>query len=103
MKNIVLIAINTMRQIRRHRIFYAISVGAVCMVGAGMVLGSLSLSEKVRVSINFSLVACHIGLVLMTLYFASTLLSVEFEKRTIIMLFSRPVSKLQFITGKFLV
>ncbi len=102
MKNIFLIALNTLKEISRHKILYALGAFVVFMMGAGLILGSLSLNEQTRLSINFSFTACHIGLVFVSVYFASTLISREIERKTILTLFVKPVSRTQFIIGKFL-
>ncbi len=102
MKNIFLISSNTVKEIRRHKIFYALGAITLAMMGLGIVLGPLSLSEKIRLSIDFAFTACHIGLVLITIYFGSTLISQEIEKKTVITLFVKPVSRLEFILGKFI-
>ena len=101
MKNIFLIALNTVKEIKRHRILYALGAVIVFILLAGLILGPLSLNEQKRLSINFAFTACHIGLVLISIYFASTLIAHEIEKKTIITLFVKPISRLQFIVGKF--
>lgn len=101
MKNIFLIALNTVKEIKRHRILYALLAVVIFILLAGLILGPLSLSEQKRLSINFAFTACHIGLILISVYFASTLIAHEIEKRTVITLFVRPISRLQFIVGKF--
>ncbi|MDE0119201.1 MAG: ABC transporter permease subunit [Bdellovibrionales bacterium] len=102
MKNIFLMAINTIKEVKRHKIFYALGSVVIFIVGAGVILGPLSLSEQTRLSINFSFTACHIGLIVIAVYFASTLISHEIERKTIITLFTKPISRMQFIIGKFL-
>ena len=102
MKNIILISLNTFKEIKRQRLFYALTAAVVFMITGGALLGDLSLTEQVRLSINFALTTCHIGLMLATIYFSSHLLSQEIERKTIITLFVRPISRLQFILGKFL-
>ncbi len=102
MKNIFLIALNTVKEIQRHKILYALGALVIFIMGTGLILGPLSLSEQKRLSINFAFTACHIGLILISVYFASTLISHEIEKKTAITLFVKPISKMQFIVGKFL-
>jgi ABC-type transport system involved in multi-copper enzyme maturation permease subunit len=101
MKTIFLIAVNTVKEIKRHKILYALGAVVIFIMLAGLVLGPLSLSEQQRLSINFAFTACHIGLILISIYFASTLISHEVEKKTAITLFVKPISRLQFIVGKF--
>ena len=101
-KSVFLIALNTTKEIQRHKVLYALSAMVFFIMGVGMILGPLSLSEQKRLSINFSFTACHIGLILISVYFASVLISHELEKKTAIPLFVKPVSRTQFIIGKFL-
>lgn len=101
MKNIFLIALNTVKEIKRHKILYALGAVVIFIILAGLILGPLSLSEQKRLSINFAFTACHIGLILISVYFASTLISHEIEKKTVITLFVKPISRLEFIVGKF--
>ncbi|MDE0519044.1 MAG: ABC transporter permease subunit [Bdellovibrionales bacterium] len=95
-------AVNTVKEIKRHKIFYALGAVVVFIIGTGVILGPLSLNEQTRLSINFSFTACHIGLIIIAVYFASTLISQEIEKKTIVTLFTKPISRMQFIIGKFL-
>ena len=101
MKNVFFIALNTVKEIKRHKILYALGAVVIFIILAGLVLGPLSLSEQKRLSINFAFTACHIGLILISVYFASTLISHEVEKKTAITLFVKPISRLQFVIGKF--
>ncbi len=102
MKHIFLIALNTVKEIQRHKILYALVAVIFFIVMAGLILGPLSLSEQKRLSINFAFTGAHIGLILIAVYFASTLIAHEIEKKTIITLFVKPLSRTQFIIGKFL-
>ncbi len=69
---------------------------------AGFVLGPLSVNEQVRLSINFSLSACHLAMVLTSIYFGSLLLSSEIRQKTALVLFTKPLSYSTYIAGKFL-
>ena len=101
MKNIFFVALNTVKEIKRHKILYALGTVIIFIIVSGLILGPLSLSEQKRLSINFAFTACHIGLIIVSVYFASTLISHEIEKKTVVTLFVRPISRLQFIIGKF--
>ncbi len=101
MKNTYLIALNTVKEIRRHKILYALVSMVIFIISAGLILGPLSLNEQVRLSINFAFTSCHLGLILISVYFASTLISHEIEKKTVITLFVKPIGRFQFIVGKF--
>jgi len=101
LRNTFLIAGNTVREIQRHKILYALMALVFFIIGASVILGPLSLNEQQRLSINFAFTACHLSLIVISVYFASTLISHEVEKKTAITLFAKPISKTQFIIGKF--
>ena len=98
---VCLIACHTWREIRRQKIFYGFITFALLLAAAGFLLGSLSLNEYRRLSINFSLAACHLSSVLIALYFGSGLLVSDLHS-TLVILFTKPVSRLQFMLARFL-
>ena len=101
-KNVGFISLNTFKEIQRHKIFYAFGGIILFLIGAGLIMAPLSLAEQTRLSINFSITACHVGIIVVAVYFASTLISHEIEKKTIMTVFVKPISRMQFILGKFL-
>ena len=94
-----LIAKHTVKEIRRQKVFYTLIALAIFIMAGGMALGPLSLNEQMRLSINFSLMACHIGCVLLSIYFASSLLVSELQSTAIVLL-TKPVSRWQFVIGR---
>jgi Cu-processing system permease protein len=67
-----------------------------------MVLGKLSFAEQVRISMNFGLTAIHLASVVLSIFIGSTLVNKEIEKKTIMTLLVRPITRGQFIVGKAL-
>ena len=101
MNNTFYIALNTVREIQRHSMFYTLALILVFMTGGGFLVGFLSVTEQERLSINFSLAVCHIALVLFAIYFSTQVVAGEREKQTLLTLFARPVGKWEFLMGKF--
>ena len=101
MKNIFFIALNTAKEIQSQKAFYALTACFFLGLGLGLIAGTLSLSEQKHLSINFTYTACHISLILMALYFAGQAIPRERERQSFLLLFTRPVSKGEFIIGKF--
>ena len=101
MKNIFFIALNTVKEVRHSGALLVLGIFIFFMGMASLLLGPLSLNEQARLTINFTFTACHIGLVLMAVYFSSVLILGEIESKTALTLFSKPVSRAQFVMGKF--
>lgn len=102
MKSILIIAANTYREIIRDRILYGLIVFALLLIGLSLALGQLSFAEQTRISANFGLTAIHISAVMIAIFMGSSLVNKEIDKKTILTLFVRPISRLQFLLGKSL-
>ncbi|RMG57203.1 MAG: ABC transporter permease [Deltaproteobacteria bacterium] len=96
------IALNTFRETIRDRILYSLLVFAVLMIGLSYFLSELSVGDFERIVINFGLACVHVFGAIISIFIGITLVSKEVEKRTIYSLISKPVSRFQFLLGKFL-
>jgi ABC-type transport system involved in multi-copper enzyme maturation permease subunit len=96
------IAVNTFRETIRDRVLAVIVVFALVMIAGGLWLGSISLGEQGRMMKDFGLVAVTFFGLIVAVFIAASLVHKEVEKRTVFVLFSKPVSRASFITGKFL-
>ncbi len=99
---ISIIGINTFREIIRDRILYGILVFAVILIGLSIALGELSFAEQARISADFGFAGIQLSAVILSIFAGSTLVAREIEKQTILTLLVRPVSRTQFLFGKFL-
>jgi len=95
------IAVNTFKETIRDRILAVIVVFALLMIAAGLWLGSISLGEQGRMMKDFGLVAVTAFGLIVAVFVAAGLVHKEVEKRTVYVLFSKPVSRVAFISGKF--
>ena len=102
MRAVWIIALNTFREIIRDRILYGIVVFALLLIGVSLVLGQLSFAEQARISANFGFTGIQMSACVLAIFAGSTLVSREIEKQTVLTLLARPVSRAQFITGKWL-
>jgi len=102
MRPIVIIALNTYREIIRDRILYGLFVFAILLIGVSIALGQLSFAEQARISANFGFTAIHLSAIILSIFIGSTLVAREIDKKTILTLLVRPVSRLQFLLGKSL-
>jgi Cu-processing system permease protein len=101
MKTIFVIATNTFREIIRDRILYGIVVFALLLIGVSIALGGLSFAEQARISANFGFTGIQISASILAIFVGSTLVAREIEKQTILTLLARPVTRTQFLVGKF--
>jgi len=102
MKPVWVLAINTFREVIRDRILYALILFAFLLIGLSLALGQLSFAEQARISANFGMSAIHLCAVALAIFVGSNLVYKEIEKKTIMTILVRPISRLQFIFGKAL-
>ncbi|MEQ1664177.1 MAG: ABC transporter permease [Bdellovibrionales bacterium] len=102
MKPIWIVSQNTFREIMRDRILYGILIFAFFLIVLSLAVGQLSYAEQTRITINFGYTAIHLCSVILSIFVGSTLVAREIDKKTILTLLARPISRTQFIIGKYL-
>lgn len=102
MKILRILALNTFKEIIRDRILYGLVVFAVILMFVSLAMGQLSFSEQLRISANFGLAGIHMSSIILAIFVGSTLVSKEIDKKTILTLLARPISRTSFIIGKAL-
>ncbi len=102
MRPIWILAKNTYKEVIRDRILYALVLFAFLLIGMSLALGQLSFAEQARISANFGMTAIHLCAVILAIFVGSNLVYKEIEKKTILTILVRPISRLQFILGKSL-
>lgn len=101
MSRVTAIAVNTFRETIRDRILGVIILFALAMIVASLWLASISLGQEARMMKDFGLVAVSAFGLIVSVFVAASLVRKEVEKRTVFMLFSKPVTRGEFIWGKF--
>jgi len=96
------VAVNTFRETIRDRILGVIILFALAMIVASLWLASISLGQQDRMIKDFGLVAISLFGLIVAAFVAASLVRKEVEKRTVFIIFSKPVSRSEFIWGKFL-
>lgn len=102
MRNILAVLQNTYRETIRDRILYVIFVFAAVMILASILAGSISLDQDAKIIKDFGLASIFIFSILMSVFIGTNLVYKEFDKRTIFMLLSKPITRREVIVGKFL-
>jgi ABC-type transport system involved in multi-copper enzyme maturation permease subunit len=101
-QKILALAGNTFREGVRDRLFVAVGVFGLVVLAGSFVIGPLSLGEQVRITLDIGLAAISILCFLIAILIGTGIVYKEIEKRTIYTVLSKPVSRWQFIVGKFL-
>ena len=101
MKFIFLIAANGLKEVIRHKFFYGIVLLSFLIIGMGLALGPLSMSEQKRVAVDFSLFGVQIVLIAICIFFGSLSITRDIEKKVLMTLISRPIPRPLYIVGKF--
>lgn len=99
---ILTIATNTFREAVRDKILYNLIIFVLLITVAAIFLGDLTGGEEARVIVNLGLSATLIFGAFISIFVGVGLVWKEIEKRTVYSIFSKPVSRGEFIIGKYL-
>ncbi|HEX9741725.1 MAG TPA: ABC transporter permease [Nitrospiraceae bacterium] len=99
---IVVIASNTFRENLRDKILYNLLLFAVLLMGASMLLADLTILEHYKIMTDMGLAAINLVGVIIAVFVGIGLVSKEIERRTIYTIVARPISRAQFVVGKYL-
>jgi ABC-type transport system involved in multi-copper enzyme maturation permease subunit len=100
-KPIAVIALNTFRENLRDKILYNLLLFALLLIGASMVLGELTIAEKKKMVFDIGLAAINLVGVVIAVFVGIGLVSKEIERRTVYTIMARPISRAQFILGRY--
>ncbi|AFZ13106.1 ABC-2 type transporter [Crinalium epipsammum PCC 9333] len=96
------IASNGFREVIRDRILYLIGLFALLMVAAWRILPEVAAGTEDKMLLDFGLAfATALGVVVAT-FVGTGLVNKEIDKRTILLLVTKPVSRAELIIGKHL-
>lgn len=101
MKKITTIARITMLEIIHEKIFFVFVFVAALLIALSALLGNLSFDEQRKILADFSYLSIQLAGMGISLFFGAYIISREIEKQTCLLILSRPLSRAQFIFGKF--
>ncbi len=102
MNRILGLALNTFRETIRDRILYAILVFALGMIASTLFLGTLTIGQDFKILLDVGLASIELFGVAIAIFVGTSLLHKELDKRTVFIVLTKPVSRWQFLVGKFL-
>ena len=101
MRAISHIAVNVFRESVRDRVPYNLVLFAVLLIVSSYLLGQLTAGQDVKIIKDLGLAATSVFGLFIAVFIGIGLVSKEVERRSIYALISKPISRLQFISGKY--
>ncbi|MGB3296088.1 MAG: ABC transporter permease subunit [Phormidesmis sp.] len=96
------IARNVFLEVVRDRILYVVGVFGIVMVLAITMLPEVAAGTEDKLIIDTGLAAINLLSLFVVVFIGTGLINKEIEKKTVLVLISKPVSRLEFILGKHL-
>lgn len=101
LSRIAAVAANTHRETVRERVLYNLVFFAIVMTLSGLLLGELSIRQDEKIIKDIGLAAMDIFGMLIAVFIGVGLVSKEIERRSLYPLLAKPVSRSEFLLGKF--
>ncbi len=95
------VARNSFREAIRDRILLSLVAFAVLLAGAALLFSQMAFGDTASAVINFSLFAITLFGAVIAVFLGNQLVAKEIERRTLYTLLARPLSRRQFIFGKY--
>ncbi len=100
--NISALAMNTFRETVRDRIFYLVGAFGFIMLISTAVVSPLTIGAQGKIMSDVGLAAMSVFGLLVVVFVGSNMVHKEMDKGTILTILSKPVSRRQYLWGKFL-
>jgi ABC-type transport system involved in multi-copper enzyme maturation permease subunit len=96
------IAINTFKEAARNKIFYLLIAFGIIFALSSRLVGLITLGDATKVLKNVGLASINFFSVLIAIFTGTNLIYKEIDKKTIYNIISKPITRSNFIIGKFL-
>lgn len=101
MNNIAAISLISFKEGLRHRVLYGIVVFSLLLMSFSVLISGLFMRDISKIILDLCLSAVNIGGLLIPFFLAVNLLSRDIEKRTIFTILAKPISRSQYLLGKY--
>jgi Cu-processing system permease protein len=95
------VALNVYRESVRDRVPYNLVLFAVLLIGSSYLLAQLTAGQDVKIIKDLGLAATSLFGLFIAVFIGIGLVSKEVERRSIYSILSKPVSRTQFVVGKY--
>lgn len=101
MDRVIVVAKNTFKEAVRDRILYSLVLFAVLMILSSLIFSTISAEQYNKVVKDLGLTAISLFGIMISIFLGMGLVHKEIEKKTVFNIFSKPVKRYEFITGKY--
>ncbi|MBW4645579.1 MAG: ABC transporter permease [Goleter apudmare HA4340-LM2] len=101
-ERIFVIARNVFYEAVRDRILYIIGFYALILAVAMRLIPEFAATTEGKIFLDFGIGAMSIIGLIVTIFVGTGMVNKEIEKRTVLVLIAKPISRSEFITGKYL-
>jgi ABC-type transport system involved in multi-copper enzyme maturation permease subunit len=102
MRAVSYIAVNVFRESVRDKVLYNLVFFAVFLIAVSFLLGQLTAGQDIKIIKDLGLAAISMFGLFIAVFIGIGLVSKEVERRSIYSLLAKPISRGQFIIGKYL-
>jgi len=95
------VAVSVFRESVRDRVPYNLVLFAILLIGSSFILGQLTAGQDIKIIKDLGLAATAVFGLFIAIFIGIGLVSKEVERRSIYSLLTKPVSRSQFIGGKY--
>ncbi len=96
------ITANVFREVIRDRILYLVGLYALLMAMAMRLLPEVAAATETKILLDLGLATMQVIGLVITVFLGTGLVNKEIEKRTVLVMIAKPISRLEFIVGKHL-
>lgn len=98
----VAVAVNAWKETVRQPVYYVILLAAAAMVVLSHFFALFTFGQEAKFIYDMGLATITLAALFQALFSASTVISDEIEKKTVLTVLSKPLARSQFVVGKFL-
>jgi len=95
------IALNTYRETVRDKVLYNLVLFALLLIAGSYILGQISIYQEVKIIKDLGLAAIAVFGTVIAVFIGIGLVSKEIDKRSLYSLLAKPVTRPQFLLGKY--
>ena len=99
---IIVVARNVFLEVIRDRILYLAGLFAVLMVLASVLLPPVAAGTSEKIFLDLGMAAINLFTLVVAIFVGTSLVNKEIEKKTVLVLIAKPVSRFEIILGKHL-
>jgi len=101
MNKVLAVSTVTLREALRQRLAVNLLVFAVALVSASLVISTLTFGEQYRIIVDIGLTAMEVFGTLIAVFLGAGLIAGDIERRTVYPVIAKPVSRAQYLAGRY--